>query len=437
MTVGGNRTAAVWAAALLCAASATVAASAPSRPLACREVAAAETLRELVLDPEAGRVFCLGPGVHEGPLRLERRLTIWGDESAVVQSSGTESTISVVADGVVLEGFRIDGSGGRFDLLDAAVRVRADDVRVEGLEIRNALFGILVERSRRPVLRGNRIVGRPEKALGLRGDGIRLWEVGDALVEDNRIEDSRDLVVWYSDDSTFSRNQVSNGRYGTHFMYSHGNHVEGNRYVGNVVGIFAMYSRGLAIRGNLIAKSHGAAGMGIGAKESGDLQVEDNWLVGNTIAIYLDNSPLQPDETNRFTGNALRFGEVGVVFHGPAAGNILRANRFVDQHVNVRVEGRGSAQDAEWRGNDYDDYAGYDLNGDGVGDIPYVLRHLESDLASRAPAIRYFRGTAAMTLVEWIGHVVPLFRATTLLEDPAPAMRLPDPPAVSVDGDES
>jgi nitrous oxidase accessory protein len=233
---------------------------------------------------------------------------------------------------------------------------------VERVELRNALFGILAEQCRGLVLRDNVIVGHPGKALGMRGDGIRLWEVRGARVEGNRIQDSRDLVVWYSPGNTFARNQVSGGRYGTHFMYSHGNRLEESRYVGNVVGVFAMYSRDLVLRGNLIAESRGAAGVGIGAKESGDLVVEDNWLIDNTVGIYLDNSPLQPDESNRFRGNALRFGEVGVVFHGPAAGNHFVANRFADHHVAVRVEGRGSAVEAEWRGNDFDDYAGYDFD---------------------------------------------------------------------------
>jgi len=408
-------------------AAAGVSAGAPGTE-PCEEIAPGDGLRARVSEAEPGAVFCLAPGVHEGPLHLDRAVTLRGVDGAVVQSSGDGSTIEVDAAGVVLKHFLIDGSGGRFDLLDAAIRIRADGVHVEGVEIRNALFGILAEQCRDLVLRHNRVVGRGDKTLGLRGDGIRLWEVRHARVEGNSVEDSRDLVVWYSGDNVFVGNHVSGGRYGTHFMYSHRNRVEASRYSGNVVGIFAMYSRGLEIRGNLIAESRGAAGVGIGAKESGNLIVEDNWLVGNTIAVYLDNSPLHPDETNRFKGNVIRFGEAGVVFHGPAVRNVFHGNRFGDQHVMLRAEGRGSALDADWRGNDFDDYAGYDLDGDGVGDVPYVLRSLESDLGARAPAIRYFRGTPAMTLVEWVGRVVPLFQPRVLLEDPAPAMRIAEPP---------
>jgi nitrous oxidase accessory protein len=405
---------------------------APARPGGCEVVAAGGVLRERLAQAPAGAVFCLEPGVHDGPLHIERGVTLWGDARSVVRSLGGGSTIEVDANHVVLSGFQVDGSGGRFDLLDAAIRIRADDVRVEGIEIRNALFGILAEQCQRPILRDNLVVGRPAQALGLRGDAIRLWEVRGAHVEGNRIVDSRDMVVWYSREGTFLDNQVSGGRYGTHFMYSHDNRVVGNRYIGNVVGIFAMYSRGLEIRGNLIADSGGAAGVGIGAKESGGLQVTDNWLIGNTIGVYLDTSPLHPDQTNEFNGNAIRSGEVGVVFHGPSVRNTFRANRFADHHVPVRVEGRGSARDAEWLGNDFDDYAGYDFDGDGVGDVPYVLRNLGVELATRAPAIRYFQGTPAMTLIEWLGRVVPLFQPTILLEDPVPAMRVAEPPPVAV-----
>lgn len=427
------RRSAGWIAALVGAAILPAAASGRSAESggACEVVPPGDALAERLADAAEGAVLCLGPGEHEGPLRLTRRVTIRGDHRATIHSAGRDSTISVEADGVVLEGFRVDGSGSRFDLLDAAVRVRANGVRVEGLEIRNALFGILAEQCRDLVVRDNHIIGRPEQTLGLRGDAIRIWEVRGARIERNRVQDSRDLVVWYSEGNFFSGNDISGGRYGMHLMYSHRNRIERSRFSGNVVGIFAMYSRELEIDGNWIAESGGAAGVGIGAKESGGLRIRDNWLIGNTIGIYLDTSPLHPDETNRIEGNVIRFGDVGIVFHGPASRNHLVANRFADHHVTVRVEGRASALDAEWRGNDYDDYAGYDLDGDGVGDVPYVLRSLEADLADRAPAIRFFRGTPAMSLVEWLGRIVPIFEARVLLEDPAPAMHVaapPDPP---------
>lgn len=399
-----------------------------ARPAGCVEVPAGESLATAVAAAPAGAAICLAPGRHPGPVVIAKPMTLWGPPEAVVVSGGQGSTLQVEAADVALLGFSVDGSGGRFDLLDAAVRIHGDRARVEGLRIRSALFGILAEQCHDLVLRGNRVEGWPDKALGLRGDGIRLWEVRGARVEDNRLTDSRDVVVWYSSDSVFVRNVVERGRYGTHFMYSRHNRIEESRYVGNVVGIFAMYSRDLLVRDTLLADSGGAAGVGLGLKESGNVRMERSWIVGNTVGLYLDTSPLEPDEWNRFEGNAFRFGEVAVVFHGRAARNRFLANRFADQDEPVRVEGRGDARAAEWRGNDWDVYAGYDLDGDGVGDLPFELRSLAADLAATHPSLRFFRGTPAMALVEWAGRVVPLFRPETLLVDEKPAMRLPDPP---------
>ncbi|MBW1875893.1 MAG: hypothetical protein JRI98_11075 [Deltaproteobacteria bacterium] len=50
----------------------------------------------------------------------------------MIRSSGEGTTIEMEADGCALLGVTVDGSGGRFDTLDAAVHVVADDVRVQG-----------------------------------------------------------------------------------------------------------------------------------------------------------------------------------------------------------------------------------------------------------------------------------------------------------------
>jgi nitrous oxidase accessory protein len=86
------------------------------------------------------------------------------------------------------------------------------------------------------------------------------------------------------------------------------------------------------------------------------------------------------------------------------------------------VDGRGDAREALWRGNHFDDYAGYDLDGDGVGDVAYELRSLSSAWISQFPALAFFRGTPALALAEAIGRIVPLFEPRLVLSDPEPRM---------------
>ena len=46
------------------------------------------------------------------------------------------------------------------------------------------------------------------------------------------------------------------------------------------------------------------------------------------------------------------------------------------------IEGGGDAADVAWSGNYFDDYAGYDLDRDGIGDVAYELRSFEDDLTA-------------------------------------------------------
>jgi nitrous oxidase accessory protein len=406
-------------AAAIALAAAALLAAAPPRPDGCRELAPGPALQEALDTAPDGASLCLAPGDYEGPLSLGRGLALWGPRAAVIRSRG-EGTSVRLQGGAALLGVTVDGSGGRFDLLDAAVHVSGRAARVEGILVRNALFGILVEQAQQAVVRGNQVEGNAGLTLGLRGDGLRLWETTDSRIEDNVIRDGRDLVLWYASRNRVLRNRVEGGRYGTHLMYSHDNEVEDNRFVGNVTGLFIMYSRGVRVRRNVFAASGGAAGVGLGLKESGDLRIEDNLFVDNTVGIYVDLSPLWPDDRNVFARNVLRLNDTAVSFLGPARGNAFLGNGFRDSQVQVAAGGRDGAGDAEWLGNEFDDYAGYDLDGDGTGDVPYELRSLSSDLVAEAPALAFFRGTPSLALAEAIGRVVPLFETRLVLVDSAP-----------------
>jgi nitrous oxidase accessory protein len=393
----------------------------PPRPADCADVAAGADLAALLERAAPGAAFCLGPGEHRGPLRVESA-TLWGPPEAVIRSPGEGTTVRLEGTGAALLGATVDGSGGRFDLLDAAVHVSGSGARVEGVAIRNAVFGILVERARGAVVRGNEVVGDAEQTLGLRGDPIRLWEATDCTVEDNRVRDGRDMVLWYASRNRVARNHVEGGRYGAHLMYSHENVIEANRFVGNVTGLFVMYSRDVELRDNVFADSRGAAGVGLGLKESGNLQVRGNLFAHNSVGLYIDTSPLWPDDRNLFEGNVFQLNDVAVSFLGRASGNRFAGNGFRDSRVQVEVDGRGDAREADWHGNAFDDYAGYDLDGDGVGDLPYELRSFASDLVAATPALAFYRGTPALALVEAIGRIVPLVEPRLVLADPAPRM---------------
>jgi nitrous oxidase accessory protein len=374
-----------------------------------------------------GDVLTLLPGVHRGPVRIEGAVTLQGPVEAVIDGNGLGTVVDLCGDGSKITGFTIRNSGPRLDLQDSAVRVSGCDIEVAEITIERSLFGVLVHQSKRVVVRDNVILGTGDEAMGMRGDGIRLWETDDSTVRGNVVRDHRDVVVWYSSRNRVISNTIERCRYGTHFMFSHDNICEDNAFVDDVVGVFVMYSHDLLMRRNLLARAAGSAGIGLGVKESGNLRVEDNWFVQDTIGVYLDTSPLDPAHRDWFHHNVFRLCDTAVLLHAKSNRNEFRANLFADNSALIGVGGDGDALGCDFRGNYYDTYQGYDLNDDGVGDVPFEHRRLSSQLEGRYPDLALLHGAPAMHAVDLMGHLLPLFAPRLLLRDEQPLLYEPEP----------
>ena len=395
----------------------------PARPAQGLEVSDGADLQRLLAEAPEGSTLLLAPGRYPGLILIERGLTLWGPEEAIVFTSGEGTTVRLHGEGSAALGFSIEGSGTRYDLLDAALELQGDGLRAEGLHIREAVYGIIANRSNNIRLIGNDVVGTGQEAMGLRGDGIRVWETRDSEIRGNRMRDSRDMVIWYSTNNRVLENDVRGCRYGTHLMYSHDNEVIGNTYVGNVVGLFSMYSRGLLLQDNVFAASSGSAGIGLGMKESSDLRVLENLFVGNERGMYFDNSPFGAGATIEVRGNAFHFSSVALDFHDAPKGVTLADNLFRANWSLISIAGRGDALGVDVRGNDFDGYRGYDLDHDGIGDIPFEERSMSEQLISAHETLALFRGTPASGMLEAIGQLLPLYRPKALLRDETPSMR--------------
>jgi nitrous oxidase accessory protein len=397
--------------------------AAPARPAGGVLIPAGKSIEAAIRTAAPGATFWLEPGVYPGPVTIDRAVTLWGPRGAIVRSNGTGRTVVVRTDGARVLGFTIDGSGHRYDKMDSGLYVRGTGVEVRGITIRNALYGIVLENSKDLTIDDNHIVGDIHTPLGLRGDGIRLFGSSGCVLAGNQIENSRDLLVWFSANAKIIGNLIEGGRYATHFMYSNGGVVERNRYLRNTVGVFVMYSDDIRIVGNTFAGNMKFDGFGVGAKESGNILIDGNRLVQDRVGIYFDTCPFHPDQKDRIQHNLFALCDTAVDFLGSGVNNIFNDNTLRDNQTQVRVEDQGDLMQTEWTRNYFDDYEGYDLDGDGFGDVPYEPRSLSGQLLSERPELRFFRGTAALDLIDAVAAVMPMFRPKPLLIDRQPRMR--------------
>jgi nitrous oxidase accessory protein len=133
-----------------------------------------------------------------------------------------------------------------------------------------------------------------------------------------------------------------------------------------------------------------------------------------------------PDQPVTIEGNVLALDDVAIRMHSVERGAIFRGNDFRDDAETIEVDGGGDALSCDVRGNHFSEYEGYDLDGDGIGDVPHRVSALSSELADAHPALKLFHGTAAMQLVDAIAHAVPLLDRKPLLVDTAPLVRSPE-----------
>ncbi|MGH7813353.1 MAG: nitrous oxide reductase family maturation protein NosD [Candidatus Binataceae bacterium] len=398
------------------------------RPAGGQLIPAGASIQAALLTAASGAIFWLQAGVYPGPVTIDRAVTLWGPRGAIIRSNGSGNTVVVRTDNARVLGFTIDGSGHRYDKMDAGLLVRGTGIEVRGITIRNTLYGIVIEHSKDLRIIGNDIAGDIRVPLGLRGDGIRLFGSGDCLIAGNRIENSRDLLVWFSPNARIIGNLIEGGRYATHFMFSNGGLVERNRYLRNTVGVFVMYSDHIRIAGNVLAGNMKFDGFGVGAKESGNITIDGNRLVQDRVGIYFDTCPFHPHQKDLIRHNLLALCGIAVDFLGSGANNIFEDNTLRDNQTQVQLEEQGNLMQAQWSGNYFDDYQGYDLDGDGFGDVPYEPRSLSGQLLSEHPGLAFFRGTAALNLIDAVADVMPIFRPEPLLIDRRPRMRPLDRP---------
>ena len=385
-------------------------------------------LQALIDATPDGGTLVLDVGTYRGGVVVDRPMTLEGRPGAVIDAAGTGTVLTVVADDVTVRGLVVRSSGDTLNTEDAGLRIEGSRAVVESNTLEDVLFGILLVASTDSVVADN-IVGAKALDPGRRGDGIRLWESHRSVVRDNVVESGRDVLFWFSNDLVIAGNRIAGGRYGLHFMYADTALVEGNRLENDSVGAYLMYSNDLVFRDNVVVGSDGPSGYGLGLKDVDGVEASGNRFVGNRVGIYLDGSPFSPSVTHHFTDNLFAYNDTALLFLPSVRHNTFSANAFVDNREHVAIAGSGMLRENTWTvegsGNHWSDYAGYDADADGVGDVAYRIDDLFGDVSGRHPELLLLAGSPAARVVDAAADAFPAMRPDPRVVDDGP---LVDPP---------
>lgn len=371
------------------------------------------------------------PGLYAGPVVIDKPLTLEGIGRPVIDGGGEGTVMALVAPGIVLRGFEVRNSGVQPDHNDAGILIQAPDITVEDNVLREVLVGVFVAGADRAVVRGNNVSGIAEFEQARKGDGIRLWYSNDVAVEDNVVQQVRDIVVWYSERPRIHGNSIASSRYGIHLMYSDDARIEGNRLRSNSVGIYIMYSSGTRLFDNLIQGQRGPSGYGVAFKDSDDIAVRGNVLADDRVGIFLDGTPFSKPSSTEFQDNILAFNDIGVLLQPAVEGNVFRGNTFWENTEQVAFHGGGISENT-WEGNAWSDYPGFDADQDGVGDLAYRPERLFDRLTDTEPRLQMIQHSPAAQAMEFAASAFPLVRPQGKLIDSSPRMEIAPLPDFAV-----
>lgn len=370
-----------------------------------------------------GDTIRLAPGVHAGPIRIDRPLVLIGEPGAVLDGGGRGTTVTVEADSVEIRGLTLRGSGRSLDHDEAAVKlVRCSGCRVIDNRIERPLHGVYLLEASDVVVRGNVILGPTEVPEARRGNGIHLFNSTRVRLEGNEIRGTRDGMYFsFSSGNRIEGNDVSGVRYGLHYMYSNDNVFERNRFTRSAAGAAIMFSSRIEFRENHFAENVGYRAYGILMQTAYHVSAERNRIEGNLVGIFLDMS-----ERNRFAGNVIAGNGIGIDMIASAESNTFVENVIVANRTAVRKP-NGDARN-EWaqegRGNYWGDPSVYDLDRDGIGDRPYAAGDPFAGLAAGRPVLEIFTGTPAALALSWAERAFPMFDLPRVV-DPVPLTAAP------------
>lgn len=376
------------------------------------------SIRQAIESASPGDEILVQSGTYrEHELFIDKPLIFTGEGDPVIDGENEGTILRISADEVTVRGITFENVGRSYSKEYAAILVhRSNDFRLENNTLRRVFFGIMIEKSHRGLIAENTISSEAVDEAGA-GNGIHMWHCSEIEVRDNFVQRLRDgIYLEFVDHSEIHGNlSADNIRYGLHFMFSHHNTYHHNTFRVNGAGVAVMFSKFVTMRQNTFEKNWGSASYGLLLKEIYDAEVIDNVFHQNTIGVNIDGSTRINYLNNTFSRNGWAVKVIGACYE-----NNFEANDFLQNAFDIAYHGK--LNDNRFEANYWSDYAGYDLDHDGIGDVPYRPVKLFSYIVNNTPETLVLLRSLFVDIINFSEKVSPAFTPDKLI-DQQPLMK--------------
>ncbi len=348
----------------------------------------------------------------EHDILVNKPLTIIGKDYPVIDGEMKGEIITVISDNVTVDGLFIINVGTSYTEDYAAIRVRrSKNFVIKNLVLEKLFFGIYIEKSSYGKVYHNKIIGDAIEEYNS-GNGIQLWYSHHIEIEHNYVEHVRDGIYLEFSDDCLIKNNVSalNLRYGLHFMFSNDDIYQDNTFENNGAGVAVMFSKKIKMLNNIFKENWGTASYGMLLKEINDAEIIGNTFEENTIGINIEGSNRIIYKNNNFKNNGW-----AIKVRGACYGNQFTENNFLYNSFDIAYNSK--VNDNVFDKNYWSNYTGYDLNKDGIGDVPYRPVKLFSYIVNRTPETIILLRSLFIDLIDFSEKVSPVFTPDNLMDN--------------------
>lgn len=360
-------------------------------------------LQSLLDRTPAGDTILVAKGFYaQNNIIIRKPVTVIGQDFPVFDGARKNEVIIVIANNVRLIGLQIQNTG-RSSMVDmAGIKLQnVNNALVKNCHILNTTYGVYLQNSNKCVVEGSTIKAYAKDELQS-GNAVHAWKCNGLLIKGNQVSGHRDGIYFeFVTESLIEKNvSFGNIRYGLHFMFSHNDSYQGNVFRDNGAGVAVMYTKGVTMQNNTFYHNWGDAAYGILLKDISDSKIEHNKFDKNTVGIYMEGSSRIHVSNNEFTGNgwAMRI-------QASCDGNTFERNNFIGSSFDVATNGTMMLN--IFKDNYWDKYDGYDLDRNGVGDVPYYPVSVYSVITERIPTAMILYRSFLTDIMDQVEKVMP------------------------------
>ena len=348
----------------------------------------------------------------ESEIEVTKPLILEGVDRPVIDGNREGNILVIRADSVTVKGFMIKNTGRSYVRDYSAILLENSmDFLIEDNELDNVYFGIYLAETDRGIIRGNRIESYDRREAAS-GNGIHLWSVRNPIIQDNTVMGMRDgIYLEFAEGAEISGNRSNdNNRYGLHFMFSDNSVYHNNIFRRNGAGVAVMYSENVDMTGNIFEHNWGSSAYGLLLKDMQKSRIEGNRFYRNTVAIFSESSSDITIRRNNFELNGY-----AVNIKSSSRNNNFTENNFIENSFDVTTDSPRNPNSFD--GNYWSQYEGYDLERNGIGDVPYRPVRLFSVITQRQPEALILLRSMLVNLLDTAERIMPVLTPQALTDE--------------------